>query len=137
MTKKEITLKALEYEKINADIKKLTTLKSALNEEIKTGLQELGTTTPQGHIIFETTYADKAVVIKNTCRVSSSLVADAEDILRRSKKPQYLEEVVIVRTDKLEADIQAGRIKEDLAEKLYTTKETFALTISVKDEVKS
>lgn len=133
MTKKDFVLKAMEYEKINEDIKKLTKIKSALNADIKDELQKFGTLTSTGSIVFEEVYADKTIKVTNTCRTSSTLVSDAEELLRKNKKLEFLEEVTIVRNDRLQEAISRGELKATLVDDLYNISETFALTISVKN----
>lgn len=127
-----IALQALDYD---AKKKQMATLKKDI-DVLRVPLEEVvdasGRPTPTGSKVFVVPYADKEIQLHKTLRLSSVLVPEAEDILRKNHLTECLETVTVIREDIVERLYQTGKIPVDLLNKLYVQKESYAFSVKVK-----
>ena len=125
-------MQALDYDakKKQANIlkKEIDSLRSPLEEAVDTA----GSVTPTGSKVFVIPYADKEIQLHKTLRLSSVLVPEAEDILRKNHLTECLETVTLVREDIIERLYQSGKLSVDILNKLYVQKENYAFSVKVK-----
>ena len=127
-----LALQALEFDNKKKQIAGLEKEVKAIRVPLESAVDTLGSVTPTGSKVFALPYADKEIQLHKTLRLTSVLVTEAEDILRKNHLTECLETVTMVREDVIERLYQTGKIPVDLLNKLYVQKESYAFSVKVK-----
>ena len=76
-------------------------------------------------------HAGTNVNLKRTLRSSLELVPEAEDILKAEGLNDCLEEITLIREDRIEAMFKAGKITDEQLKKIYRSKDSFAFSVKL------
>lgn len=76
-------------------------------------------------------HAGTNVNLKRTLRSSLELVPEAEDILKAEGLNDCLEEITIIREDRIDAMYKAGKITDEQLKKIYRSKDSFAFSVKL------
>jgi len=132
----KFNLKIIEHVDLKTKIDGLTKTRATVTEHIKKVLPTVGTTRDSGSIVYEGTAGNIITNATNSLRVSTAYVPEVEEILLNDKfgKKYIRKDVTLVMdVEAFEADIQAGKVPAELAERVFTIKKVYALTTSIKD----
>ena len=105
-----LALQALEFDNKKKQIAGLEKEVKAIRVPLESAVDTLGSVTPTGSKVFALPYADKEIQLHKTLRLTSVLVPEAEDILRKNHLTECLETVTMVREDVIERLYQTGKI---------------------------
>lgn len=133
--KKSIGEKAIEYNEVKQEIKTLTARAEKLKKELRTVIDNKGTSTPQGHRICTVKSSQGDLQLTATCRTKTYLKANAIEIITErlpELRKTLIERVEVVREDRLTTLIENGTIPVRVARQIIGTEDNYAF--SVKDD---
>lgn len=130
-SQEEVALLGINYVKGKEEIKKINNalgkVRVPLENYMDTNQQEL----PNGSYLCQIPHADVVVNLKRTLRNGKELVPEAEDILRANGLEDCIENVPTIREDRIEALYQAGKISDEILQKIYVAKPSYAFSVSL------
>lgn len=133
----EIALGGLSYLSKKESIKTLTSEMETIRKPLEEYVGKFGSSDEKGNLYVTSPYADKTVVLKKTLRVSSAILPEAIEVLKKHKLTDCLEKVTIIREDILNQMILSGEIPEKILKKIVTTKESYAFSVSTEANYES
>ena len=136
LTEDELALQGITYHRNKAAIKALETE----NKKLRTPLEDAvmgsaGKETTNGSRVLVIPHADKEVVLKETLRCSKVLLPEAIEELEKAGLEVCIEEIKVVREDVLEALYEKGKVSDELLQKIYQEKSSYAFSVDVKDRM--
>jgi len=132
LNKEEIALKGLGYFNTKAKIKTLEDECKGLRTPLEDAVKAMGVKTDKGSEILALPHADKEVQLKRTLRVNKVLLPEAIDVLRENGLSECVEDVPTVREDVIDRLYAAGEISDELLQKIYGVKTSYAFSVDVK-----
>ena len=130
-SQEEVALLGINYVKGKEEIKKINNalgkVRVPLENYMDANQQEL----PNGSYLCQIPHADVVVNLKRTLRNGKELVPEAEDILRANGLEDCIENVPTIREDRIEALYQAGKISDEILQKIYVAKPSYAFSVSL------
>ena len=133
LSNEELALKGMEFYNKKLAIKELETQCKEIRGPLEEAAKTSGAETDKGSKILVLPLADKEVHLKETLRVGKILLPEAIDILKENGLEECIENVPTIREDVLERMYDAGKVSEDVLKKIYSTKESYAFSVDVKD----
>lgn len=85
-----------------------------------------------GSKMCEVSHAGNVISLKRTLRTTQELVPEAETILRANGLEDCIENVPIIREDRIESMYNAGKITDAQLKELYIGKASYAFSVSCK-----
>lgn len=118
---------AKRFKVVDAKVKLLSKELTELKDELKSIVSKRGYEAPNGSIRFD---LDEKTELVNTLRSTAKLVPEAVDIIKKHC-PEFnlIEEIEIVREDRLRVLIEKGKINKRLANRLYNITDVYAFGI--------
>jgi hypothetical protein len=129
----ETALKAIAFVQKKDAIKTLDGQCKELRVPLEAFLGEFGKELPNGSKLAVVTHADMEAHLKGTLRVGKVLLPEAEEILRKNKLEECLETNTVVREDVLESLHAIGKVSDEVLSQLYSLKETYAFSVTLKE----
>ena len=136
MTDEErIALAGIDYCNKKEAIKTLDGECKELRKPLESYLKENGKTLSSGSIVSAIPYADMDVILRKTLRVGKSLLPEAIDVLKENGLEECIENVPTIREDVIESLYLKGKISDDVLQKIYTEKTSYAFSVNLKHRV--
>lgn len=139
---REAIAAGLTFTRLSSEIKNLEKQMDGVKKHLKAYVETFGDEDPNtGHITAILEHADKEIVLKNTCRVQTTMEANALDTLKKelSDKPLILKKLVetteVIRTDRLQEMATAHKLPEGLLSEMFSVKSTYAFTCTLRDKI--
>jgi len=133
LSNEELALKGMEFYNKKLAIKELETQCKEIRGPLEEAAKTSGAETDKGSKILVLPLADKEVHLKETLRVGKILLPEAIDVLKENGLEECIENVPTVREDVLERLYDAGKVSDEVLSKIYSTKESFAFSVDIKD----
>ena len=131
----EIALIGIEYANKKDAIKELETQCKECRKPLEAYIDSSGKTLESGSRLAVVPHADIDVYLKKTLRVGKQLLPEAIDVLRAYKLDECIEEVPIVREDVVEHLYNEGKISDEILQKIYKDKSTYAFSVELKNRM--
>jgi hypothetical protein len=133
LSNKEMALLGIQYVNKKEAIKELDKQCKELRSPLESYLESSGKVTSTGSRLAILPYADVDVTLKHTCRESYQLLPEAADVLKELGFSECIELVPVIREDKIDVLVEAGKISpEDLA-RIYVPKTSYAFSVDIKE----
>lgn len=133
-----LPLLGVQYVQKKEAIKELTSQCEALRVPLEAALGKDGKKDSKGNTLLVMEYTDVEVHLKHTLRVSSLLVPEALEILKKARMTSCIKKQVleVVDEDEIRAAYDSGAIDDKLLAQLYEAKTTKAFSVSLKEKFK-
>ena len=132
----DIPLIGIQYAQKKETIKELSTQCEQLRVPLEKYLTEHGKADAKGSKICVVSHADVDVVMMHTLRVSSSLVENAEEVLKAHGLESCIKTVTYVDQEEIQKLHSLGELSNDVLAELYTVKESTAFSVTLKNTMK-
>lgn len=136
LSNEEIALRGIEYANKKEAIKELETQCKECRKPLEAYIDNSGRTLENGSKLAVISHADVDVHLKKTLRAGKKLLPEAIDVLRESGLDECIEEIPIVREDVVERLYEEGAISDELLQKIYQSKVSYAFSVELKDRMK-
>ena len=133
MSAENAALYGIDYAKTKEQIKSLEGHCKEIRKPLEAFLDEVGRTLDNGSKLAVVTLADKDVHLRKTFRAGKVLLPEAEDVLRENGLGECIEMVATIREDVIERLYDEGRISDELLQRIYQAKPTYAFSVDVKE----
>lgn len=134
-SEEDLALLGIEYLKLKSSIKELESKCSDARKPLESYVKEFGCTVKGGSLLKVLPYADKEVHLKETLRTSKVLLPEAIDVLNEEGLEECIENVPVIREDVLERLYADGKVSDEVMQKLFALKKTFAFSVELKDKM--
>lgn len=130
-----IGLKAITYLALKAKAKQIENETAEVRVDLEKHIEVHGVKNEKGHITAITDHDGIRCELKQECRVYASLVEEAEEILKKSLPEKTLKKLfekqttVVFHQEVLTTFIADGTIPEEVAEKLFVSKDNYAFKV--------
>lgn len=131
----EIALIGIEYANKKDAIKELEAQCKECRKPLEAYIDSSGKTLESGSRLAVVPHADIDVYLRKTLRVGKQLLPEAIDILRAYKLDECIEEVPMVREDVVEHLYNEGKISDEILQKIYKDKSTYAFSVELKNRM--
>lgn len=128
----QLALNGIAYVQTKESIKELDGKCKELRVPLEDAVKANGKVTDNGSKILVIPYADKEVHIKETLRVGKVLLPEAIDVLKENGLGKCIENVPTIREDVLEKLYEDGKVSDEVLQKVYAEKPTWAFSVSLK-----
>lgn len=136
LSNEEIALRGIEYANKKAAIKELETQCKECRKPLESYIDSSGRILESGSKLAVISHADVDVHLKKTLRVGKQLLPEAIDVLRENGFDECIEEIPIVREDVVERLYEEGALSDELLQKIYQSKASYAFSVELKDRMK-
>lgn len=136
LSNEEIALRGIEYANKKEAIKELETQCKECRKPLEAYIDNSGRTLESGSKLAVISHADVDVHLKKTLRAGKQLLPEAIDVLREGGFDECIEEIPIVREDVVERLYEEGAISDELLQKIYQSKVSYAFSVELKDRMK-
>ena len=130
-SQEEVALLGINYVKGKEEIKKINAALGKVRVPLESYMDANQQKLPNGSYLCQIPHADVVVNLKRTLRNGKELVPEAEDILRENGLEDCIENVPTIREDRIEALYQAGKISDEILQKIYVAKPSYAFSVSL------
>ena len=130
--KEQVAREAFRFVENKKTISYLDTENKKIRPTLEKYVADKGSVDSNGSSAAVIEYADKLVVLKQTCRNRASVLPNALEELKKAGLSECIETVEIVREDIVAELYAAGKINKRLMKKLFGNVSTFAFSVDVK-----
>lgn len=133
----DILKKAIEFSGHDTKAKEFAKKADKLKKDLKTFLEgnpDRAITTDKGHVVLTLEKDSFNVQLQLTARVTTSLVPEAVNIIQNKlpkRKGSLLEEVTVIRQDRLQELILEDKIPAEIVDSLYVENTNYSFTSKI------
>ena len=113
-------------------IKELETQCKEIRKPLEEAAMSSGCSLASGSKVLVIPHADADVHIKETLRVGKVLLPEAVDVLRENGFDECVENVPTIREDVNERLYDSGKLSDEILQKIYASKQSYAFSVEVK-----
>lgn len=133
LTNEQLALQGIDYVNKKNVIKELDSQCKEIRKPLEQAVKDTGRTLASGSKILIIPFADKDVHLKETLRVGKVLLPEAMDVIRENGLEECIEDVPTIREDVLERLYEEGKVTDDILQKIYAEKSSWAFSVEVKN----
>lgn len=132
LSNEQLALQGIDFANKKQAIKELDAQCKEIRKPLEDAVMKSGRTLSSGSKILVVPYADKNVHLKETLRVGKVLLPEAMDVIHENGLDECIEQVPTIREDVLERLYVEGKISDDVLQKIYAEKSSWAFSVDLK-----